>query len=168
MSQHHNDADIEALMREFEASDLAEMHLRAGDVELFLARDATASPPWAGTATRADAAVTATSAAAAPKTTTAAPVAPAAATAAPEVPAGGELVRAPYMGTFYRAPKPGAAHFVEPGQHVAVGTELCLVEVMKLFTAVRAGVSGTVQQVLAQDGQLVQEGAPLFLIVPAG
>ena len=60
----------------------------------------------------------------------------------------GSLVRAPNLGTFYRAPKPGAAPYVAIGQKVEAETEVCLIEVMKLFTSVCAGVAGTVREVL--------------------
>ena len=75
-------------------------------------------------------------------------------------------VRAPNLGTFYRAPKPGAPPYVAVGQKVEASTEVCLIEVMKLFTSVRAGVTGTVREVLAEDAQLVEFDQPLFLIEP--
>ena len=76
-------------------------------------------------------------------------------------------VRAPNLGTFYRAPKPGAPPYVKIGQHVDADTELCLIEVMKLFTTVLAGVSGVVRQVLVEDAELVEFDQALFLIEPA-
>ncbi|PXA83988.1 acetyl-CoA carboxylase, biotin carboxyl carrier protein, partial [Nostoc sp. 3335mG] len=81
---------------------------------------------------------------------------------------GFEIVRAPYLGTFYRAPKPGEAAYVEIGAEVSAESELCLVEVMKLFTAVRAGASGTIAHILATDGQMVEAGQPLFAIDAKG
>ena len=71
------------------------------------------------------------------------------------------------MGTFYRSPKPGAPVFVDVGSDVTPDTDLCLVEVMKLFTAVRAPVVGRIHAVLAEDGQMVEVGQPLFELVPA-
>jgi acetyl-CoA carboxylase biotin carboxyl carrier protein len=76
-------------------------------------------------------------------------------------------VLAPYLGTFYRSPKPGSPPYVELGQTVGSEDEVCLVEVMKLFTAVRAGIAGTIAQVLAKDGDIVEAGQPLFVITPA-
>lgn len=73
-------------------------------------------------------------------------------------------VTAPNLGTFYRSPKPGSPAFVEVGQKVAVGTELCLIEVMKLFTSVRAEVAGTVRHIAAADAELVEGGQPLLYI----
>jgi biotin carboxyl carrier protein len=76
-------------------------------------------------------------------------------------------VAAPNLGTFYRSPKPGAAPFVELGDRVTAETEICLLEVMKLFTSVKAGVAGTVRRVCAAEAELVEGGRVLFLIEPA-
>lgn len=73
-------------------------------------------------------------------------------------------VSAPNLGTFYRSPKPGSPAFVEVGQQIAVGTEVCLIEVMKLFTSVRVGIAGTVRHIAAEDAQLVEGGQPLIYI----
>jgi acetyl-CoA carboxylase biotin carboxyl carrier protein len=73
-------------------------------------------------------------------------------------------VNAPNLGTFYRSPKPGALAFVEVGQQVEAGTEVCLIEVMKLFTSVRAEVTGTIRQIAAADAELVEGGQPLMYI----
>ena len=82
------------------------------------------------------------------------------------VPPGWVQIRAPSLGTFYRAPKPGAPKFVEVGATVTPESDLCLIEVMKLFTTLRSGVSGTVREVYVQDGELVEFDQPLFLIQP--
>lgn len=74
------------------------------------------------------------------------------------------VVSAPNLGTFYRAPKPGAANYVEIGSRVKAGDELCLIEVMKLFTAVRADVDGVIHSVLVEDGGMVEGGQPLFAL----
>jgi acetyl-CoA carboxylase biotin carboxyl carrier protein len=76
-------------------------------------------------------------------------------------------VTAPNLGTFYRSPKPGAAAYVDIGQPVEVDTEICLIEVMKLFTAVRAGVTGIVRRICAKDAEMVEFGQTLFYIEPA-
>jgi acetyl-CoA carboxylase biotin carboxyl carrier protein len=73
-------------------------------------------------------------------------------------------VTAPNLGTFYRSAKPGSPPFVELGQQVTAGTELCLLEVMKLFTSVNAGVSGTIVQICAADADLVAGDQVLFYI----
>jgi acetyl-CoA carboxylase biotin carboxyl carrier protein len=73
-------------------------------------------------------------------------------------------VRAPMMGTFYRAASPGEPAFVEVGDKVKADDTLCLVEVMKLFNSVKAGVAGTVIKILAENGSVVQHGQVIVLI----
>lgn len=159
--------DIEAIVDQFQRGDWREMHLRIGDVELFLSKDGSARLPERG---GAPAPVAAAPIAAAPAAAPAAAghAAPAAAAAAPvgAVPPGWIQIKAPSLGTFYRAPKPGAPKFVEVGAAVTPESDLCLIEVMKLFTTLRAGVSGTVREVYVQDGELVEFDQPLFLIQP--
>lgn len=78
--------------------------------------------------------------------------------------AGDHWVTAATVGTFYRAPEPGAAPFVEVGDSVHAGQQLGIVEVMKLMIPVKADVDGLVREVLKDDGQPVEFGEPLFLI----
>jgi len=65
-----------------------------------------------------------------------------------------------------RSPKPGAPPYVKLGQRIEPMTELCLIEVMKLFTTVFAGVTGVVRQVMVEDSELVEFDQALFLIEP--
>jgi acetyl-CoA carboxylase biotin carboxyl carrier protein len=76
-------------------------------------------------------------------------------------------VTAPMVGTFYRAPGPGEEPFVEVGSLVEHGTQVCILEVMKLMSAVVAGVSGVVAEVCVANGEPVQYGDVLFRIRPA-
>ena len=76
-------------------------------------------------------------------------------------------VTAPLLGTFYRAPKPGAPPFVEVGSVVQEDTIIGIIEVMKLMNTVRAGVRGTVADILAEDGALVEYGQTLLRISKA-
>ena len=76
-------------------------------------------------------------------------------------------VTAPMVGTFYRAPGPGEAPFVEVGSPVEEGTQICILEVMKLMSAVVAGVGGVVAEVCVANGEPVQYGDVLFRIRPA-
>ena len=96
-----------------------------------------------------------------------APQAGAAATpAAPEVapqPTGHQL-KSPMVGTFYRAPSPGAPPFAEIGQSVSKGQTLCIIEAMKLLNEIESDVAGTVKAILVENGQPVEYGQPLFLI----
>lgn len=75
-------------------------------------------------------------------------------------------VVAPLLGTFYRSPKPRAAPFVELGTPVEEDSAVGLVETMKLFNSVAAGVSGTVAEICVDDGQFVEQGAVLLRIDP--
>lgn len=161
--------DIEKLIADFQRSGARELHVRADGVEIYLSNDANMPGLDGQAAPQVPAARPAAAApvAPAPAPAAAAPAAASAAAAAVDVPAGGVVITAPYLGTFYRAPKPGAAAYVEIGGSVQPDTEMCLVEVMKLFTAVRAGVAGTVHAVLATDGQMVEADQPLFIVMPA-
>ncbi len=78
------------------------------------------------------------------------------------------LVAAPLLGTFYRAPKPGAPPFVEVGAEVAEDTVVGIIEVMKLMNTVRAGVRGTVIEIMVADGALAEYGEPLLRVRQAG
>jgi acetyl-CoA carboxylase biotin carboxyl carrier protein len=73
-------------------------------------------------------------------------------------------VRAPLLGTFYRAPKPGAPPFVDVGASVEPETVIGIIEVMKLMNAVRAGTRGVVREIRARDGVLVEYGETLLLV----
>lgn len=76
----------------------------------------------------------------------------------------GHQVKSPMVGTFYRAPGPGAKDFVEVGQTVKPGDTLCIIEAMKLLNEIEAEVAGTVKEILAENGQAVEYGQVLFVI----
>jgi acetyl-CoA carboxylase biotin carboxyl carrier protein len=76
-------------------------------------------------------------------------------------------ITAPVLGTFYRAPAPGAAPFVNVGDTVRESDTIGLIEVMKLFTTVTAGTAGRVVDILAENAALVEYGQPLALIEPS-
>jgi acetyl-CoA carboxylase biotin carboxyl carrier protein len=94
------------------------------------------------------------------ETTSEAPSASAAAPAEPE----GHVVKAPMVGTFYRSAAPGAKPFVEVGQSVNQGDTLCIIEAMKLLNEIEADCSGVIKEILAENGQPVEYGEPLFVI----
>lgn len=77
-------------------------------------------------------------------------------------------VPSPLLGTFYRAPKPGAPPFVEVGAKVEEDTVVAIIEVMKLMNTVRAGVRGTVTEILVADGALAEYSQPLLRVRKAG
>src|SRR5258707_1942403 len=83
---------------------------------------------------------------------------------APEPEAKGHTLKSPMVGTFYRAPSPGAPAFVEVGQSVTKGQTLCIIEAMKLLNEIECDQSGTVKAILVENGQPVEYGQPLFLI----
>jgi acetyl-CoA carboxylase biotin carboxyl carrier protein len=94
-----------------------------------------------------------------------APAAPAAAPA-PAVAAEptGHIVKSPMVGTFYRSSAPGSAAYVEVGAVVKEGDTLCIIEAMKLLNEIDADKSGTITQILVENGQPVEFGQPLFVI----
>jgi acetyl-CoA carboxylase biotin carboxyl carrier protein len=163
MTKQVSPDDIEALVSRFHESGYQELHVRFDGFELYLSNDPAADGIYRETrAARAPVSV-AQSTSPAPPIHAPASIKP----ASVAIPDGMVVVRAPYLGTFYRAPTPGATPYVEIGHAVGSDSELCLVEVMKLFTAVRAGIDGTVRQILAQDGAMVELDQPLFVIEPA-
>ncbi|CAH1669278.1 acetyl-CoA carboxylase biotin carboxyl carrier protein [Chelatococcus asaccharovorans] len=159
--------EIATLIELFNESDWDELHVAIEGLQLFLSTDPNARLyPGSAAVTAAPAPAPAISVqpvavqAPAARLTTPAPAQDEA------VPAHWVPVKAPNLGTFYRAPKPGAAPFVEIGQAVEASTEICLLEVMKLFTAVQAGTKGTVRRVCVDDAEMVEHGQVLFYIEP--
>jgi acetyl-CoA carboxylase biotin carboxyl carrier protein len=75
-------------------------------------------------------------------------------------------VKSPIVGTFYEAPGPGALPFVKPGDQVAAGQVLCIIEAMKLMNEIESDASGEIVKVLVNNGQPVEYGQPLFAIRP--
>ena len=137
-----------------EESGIAEIEVTEGEEKVRITRTtAAAAPIYAAPAPAAAAPV-------------AAPVAPAAAAPA-AAPAARDLSNAqksPMVGTFYRAPGPNAAAFVEVGQQVKVGDTLCIIEAMKLMNEIEAEKSGVVKEILVENGTPVEYGEPLFII----
>ena len=89
--------------------------------------------------------------------------APAAAPVAEAAPAG-HTVKSPMVGTFYRSSSPGAKAFAEVGQQVKEGETICIIEAMKILNEIEADKAGTITKILAENGQAVEYGAPLFII----
>jgi acetyl-CoA carboxylase biotin carboxyl carrier protein len=140
--------DVAEITRLLEESTFTELHLEVDGLKISLKRGAAGSPVPPATATSKDA-----------------PTSPAAASESAD-PQRHE-VSAPLLGTFYRAPKPGAAPFVEVGSPVNEDTIVGIIEVMKLMNAVRAGARGTVAEILGRDGTLVEYGETLLRITRA-
>jgi acetyl-CoA carboxylase biotin carboxyl carrier protein len=76
----------------------------------------------------------------------------------------GHVVKSPMVGTFYRSASPGAKVFVEIGDAIKEGETVCIIEAMKILNEIEADKSGTVTQILCENGQAVEYGQPLFVI----
>jgi acetyl-CoA carboxylase biotin carboxyl carrier protein len=150
-------ADVAEIMRLVEQSGFDELNLEIDGTKISLRRGAGSAP----TAPSIPLPPTAATSAAAPG------LAGAAAPRAPTDP-NSETLPAPLLGTFYRAPKPGAPPFVEVGAQVSEDTIVGIIEVMKLMNTVRAGIRGTVTEILAVDGALVEFGEPLMRVRKTG
>ena len=94
----------------------------------------------------------------------AAPLAGASAAAPAEVASTGHAIKSPMVGTFYRSSSPGAPAFIEIGSQVKEGDTVCIIEAMKILNEIEADKSGTITQILAENGQAVEYGQPLFII----
>ena len=76
------------------------------------------------------------------------------------------LVKSPIVGTFYESPSPGAPPFVKPGDNVAAGQVLCIVEAMKLMNEIESDVAGEIVKMLVTNNQPIEYGQPLYAIRP--
>jgi acetyl-CoA carboxylase biotin carboxyl carrier protein len=76
----------------------------------------------------------------------------------------GHVVTSPMVGSFYRAPSPGADPFVQVGDTVKEGQTLCIIEAMKLLNEIESDKAGVVKEILVENGQAVEYGQPLFVI----
>jgi acetyl-CoA carboxylase biotin carboxyl carrier protein len=144
---------VKKLIELLEESGIAEIEIKEGEEAVRISRMPTgayAHPAPAPIMMAAPAAI-------------AAPVA-----AVPEAPAkpraNEHVVTAPMVGTFYAAPTPGAKAFVDIGDEVKVGQVLCIIEAMKMMNQIEADKSGKVTSIMAQNGDPVEFGQPLFVI----
>jgi acetyl-CoA carboxylase biotin carboxyl carrier protein len=148
---------LKTLIELVESSGIGELEVQEGEERVRITRAQTA----VGTGPAPPAAIYATAGPLAPPT-------PAA--GSPESPAHviepeGHFVKSPMVGTFYRAASPGAKAFVEVGDTVQVGDTLCIIEAMKLMNEIEADKAGVVKQILAENGQPVEYGQSLVVIV---
>ncbi len=146
---------VKKLIELLEESGIAEIEIHEGEESVRISR-ATSSVQ-----------VAAAPVAAAPVAASAAAPAAAPAAAEPEdnngIPAGHQ-VTSPIVGSFYRASSPGSKPFVEVGQQVSAGDNLCIVEAMKIMNPIEADKSGTIKAILVDNGDPVEFGQPLFVI----
>lgn len=140
---------IKKLIEMLEESNLAELEIKEGEESIRISRAGSLSPPPAQHHFIA---------AHAPGP------APAAAPTAEAAPVSGHAVVSPMVGTFFRAPSPGASAFVEVGSQVKVGDTLCIIEAMKMLNEIEADKAGVVKAILKENGQPVEYGEPLVII----
>ncbi|MBX9592434.1 MAG: acetyl-CoA carboxylase biotin carboxyl carrier protein [Hyphomonadaceae bacterium] len=157
--------DVAEILKIIDASGLDEISIEVDGAKMHVRRAGRGSapeplPPMAGPAPSPVRATPAARAAQEPARPKAAP-----ATAAPQ--SSQHSIRAPMLGSFYRAPSPKDPPFVEVGSLVKRGDPLCLIEVMKLFTTISADTDGQIAQILPANGDLVEFDQILFLIESA-
>ncbi|MEQ9011071.1 acetyl-CoA carboxylase biotin carboxyl carrier protein [Algiphilus sp.] len=146
---------IKKLIELLEQSGIAELEVQQGEESVRISRH--------GSQVAVAPAAAAPAAAAAPSSPAPAPVEPPAATADHHA----NTMRAPMVGTFYRAPAPGAQAFVDIGQTVRAGQTLCIIEAMKMLNQIEADRDGVISQILVDNGEPVEYDQPLFVIDPA-
>jgi acetyl-CoA carboxylase biotin carboxyl carrier protein len=143
---------VKKLIELLEESGIAEIEIKEGEEAVRISR-----MPTGAFATHAPAPIM--------MAPPASPVAIAAPVEAPAKPRANEhIVTAPMVGTFYAAATPGAKAFVDIGDEVKVGQVLCIIEAMKMMNQIEADKSGKVTSIMAQNGDPVEFGQPLFVI----
>jgi acetyl-CoA carboxylase biotin carboxyl carrier protein len=154
--------DVQRLIKLLDSSHFDELHLEAEGIKLLLRRNGAAATASAPMASPPGAAVSPAASPAAPPTRATVP----ATALAPTGDATLLAIRAPMLGTFYGAPKPGAEPFVVVGGRVGADSAVGIIEVMKLMNSISAGVDGVVVEVLARDGDLVEFDQVLLRVRP--
>jgi acetyl-CoA carboxylase biotin carboxyl carrier protein len=167
------DEDVREILRLIDESDLDELRIETGDFMLHVRKGGVpTSSPTPGSGGAAEPATPLPATTPQPPATTPQPPAttpqPPATTPQPQalpVPADGAItIDSPMLGTFYRAPDPGAKPFVDVGSEVEPDTIVCIIEVMKMMNSIPAGIAGTVVEVCPENAQLVEYGEPLFRV----
>lgn len=156
MSFSHD--DVQRLIKLLDSSHFDELHLEAEGIKLTLRRNgagSTAPAPAVSTSAASESPI-------APASRVAAPLAAATPTSDPTL----IEIRAPMLGTFYGAPKPGAEPFVAIGARVTANAAVGIIEVMKLMNSISAGVEGVLVEVLVRDGDLVEFEPVLMRVRP--
>ena len=153
---------VESLIRMLDESSLDNLEIRRGGTRIRLSKSASGN-------TAATVSPTNNAVADAAPAVPSAPPAEAAASAPPAEPASANLVEitSPMVGTFYRAPSPEAAPYVEVGSTVAAGDVLCVIEAMKLMNELECETSGRIAEICVDNAEPVDFGQVLFRIDPA-
>ena len=143
--------DVLRIVELVKSTRFSEFRLKVGEIEVHLRRRNGASADASALPVAAESAAIAASSSGAPGRTF-----------APEA----RLVRSPMVGTFYRAPQPGAEPYTEVGRHVEPDTTVCIIEVMKLMNSIAAETRGVVSEILVANGARVEYGEVLMVIGP--
>ncbi|MFO1388103.1 acetyl-CoA carboxylase biotin carboxyl carrier protein [Cellvibrio sp.] len=150
---------IKKLIELLEESNIGELEIKEGEESVRIARNSgtvqyVTAPNYAPAPAQA--------AAPAPAAATAAAPAPAAAAAPAAI--SGHSIKSPMVGTYYSAPSPGSAPFIEVGKSVKVGDVICIIEAMKMMNQIQADKAGVIEAILVQDGSPVEFDQPLVII----
>ncbi len=137
---------VKKLIELLETSDIAEIEIHEGEESVRISRHGTLPPAPVAAAPVAAAAASA----------------PAEEEKEPELE--GHIIHSPMVGTFYRAPNPGAKPFINEGQSVNAGDTLCIIEAMKILNQIESDKTGKVKRILVENGQPVEYNQPLFII----
>ncbi len=154
------DEDVREILRLIDESDLEELRIETDQFSLYVHKgsargDEDFSPPRVSTGGEK---ASSPRAASPPDPTSQEPP------AGPKSADGAVTIESPMLGTFYRAPDPGATPFVEVGTEVQPDTIVCIIEVMKMMNSIPAGVTGTIAEVCAENAEVVEHGEPLFRV----
>ena len=145
--------DIKAIIDLMKKNAISELELEREDFKIKLKRGANSPPQYDEVVTSLAPVALATMAPS--------PI------SAPHSQANGELeIKSPMIGTFYRAPSPEAANYVEVGTEVHLETVVCIIEAMKVMNEIKAEVKGVITQILVENAKPVEFGQPMFKIRP--
>jgi acetyl-CoA carboxylase biotin carboxyl carrier protein len=150
---------IKKLIELLEESGIAEIEIKEGEEGLRISR-----MPVAATHAPQVAHLGVLPAGAGAAAATASAALPAAESAAPKPKPNEHVITAPMVGTFYASPSPGAKAFVEIGDEIKLGQVLCIIEAMKMMNQIEADKAGRITSVMAQNGDPVEFGQPLFVV----
>ena len=156
---------VERLIRAVDESGIDTVEIRRGATRVRISKTPApvAGPPEVGAGGPAAGTAGSSATGDAPPPPPAAAVAP-----APEGESATTLVeiKSPMVGTFYRAGAPGAPPYVDAGQRISEGDTLCIIEAMKLMNEFESDISGTIEEILVEDGEPVEYGQVLFRVAP--
>ena len=145
---------VKTLIDLVQQSDITELEITEGEERVRISRGSVVMAPHA---TAAPVVL--------PPAFAASPALPAPAVAEPLVEPQGFVLKSPMVGTFYRSSSPGGKPFVDVGQSVKADETVCIIEAMKLLNEIEGGADGVIKEILVENGQPVEYGQPLLVIV---